>query len=199
MFKIDEKHLKKGEEDTDLIKKEENQLSMDTCTSISETQSMKLVLREKQSPEQKGKEHTQGVLSRMSALELLICKALGKCSINTKDPVCFDGKILLILRDETSTRTLNVYMKILKGCPKHYAVIYRDPSCSFQYGYFNCADCIVKPNPENRRQFKISKTNISSGLLFEASKEEETAKCIAAFQTQTLCPFSPRNRRPNVH
>ena len=168
-------------------------------TAVSETQPMKLVSREKQSREQKRKEHTQGVLSRMSVSELLICKALGKCPINIKEPVCFDGKILLILRDETSTRTLNVYMKILKDCPRHYAVIYRDPTCSFQYGYFNCADCIVKPNPENRRQFKISKTNIRSGLLFEASKEEETAKWIAAFQTQTLCPFSPRNRRPHFH
>ena len=105
----------------------------------------------------------------------------------------FDGKVFLILNTSDGEKKVNLYMKLLEACPRHEAILYRDEECTFRYGQFNYARCLVDMVNESTR-FQVRERDGNTGLLFEASSPSDAANWIRAFQGRTRCPYSPLAR-----
>ena len=101
----------------------------------------------------------------------------------------------LILKHSNGEKKLNVFMKLMGQCPKHYIALFRTNECKHQFGYFNSAQCIVNRVSDNGKQFMVSQFNDKDGLLFEASSSTEAEEWIRIFLCHSMCPYSPRNRR----
>ena len=106
----------------------------------------------------------------------------------------FDGKVNLILSTLKGEKKVDLYMKLFDACPKHYAVLYKNEECTFRYGQFNYARCLVEMTNESTR-FHVHEKSKDSGLLFEAPSRSEADYWIRAFQGRTKCPYSPLVRR----
>ena len=70
---------------------------------------------------------------------------MGQCRIISRLPI-YSGNVSLIIRKKNCVRhRTTVFMKLFEQCPKHYAVLYKNDDCEFQYGFFDYRNCIVKP------------------------------------------------------
>ena len=118
------------------------------------------------------------------------------CDITSK-PI-LDGNILLILNSSKGEKKVSLYMKLLEACPRHDAILYRDEECTFRYGQFNYARCLVEMVNGSTR-FYVHERDGKTGLLFEASCPSEASKWISAFQGRMQCPYSPLSRRNEEH
>ena len=135
-------------------------------------------------------------------MENLLFNAHRKCGLkDNKYHYC--GNICLIVRDKNSEKRITVFMKLFEECPKHYAVLYKDEECEFQYGHFNLLHCTINGIHDNKTQFQVSQINEGIGLLFEAPCASIAKDWMHAFQGKFLCPYFPQNRRvsrkgPNI-
>ena len=117
-----------------------------------------------------------------------------QCRIVSRRPV-YSGNIMLIIRDKHIQRRTAIFMKLFDQCPKHYAALYREKDCEFQYGFFDSNNCIVRSVPGNDCQFDVIKSDSDSGLRFETPSSELPGKWMEAFHCNKYCAYSPRNRR----
>ena len=118
----------------------------------------------------------------------------GECEIVSRRPI-YSGNVTLIVRNENIQRRTAIFMKLFEQCPKHYAVLYREEDCEFQYGFFDYRNCIAKPVPGNDCQFDVTTSDADSGLRFETPSSELAGKWMESFRCNKYCPHSPRNRR----
>ena len=125
----------------------------------------------------------------------LLSFTIGQCRIVSRRPI-YSGNVTLIIREKNCVqhRTM-VFMKLFEQCPKHYAELYRNDDCEFQYGFFDYKNCIVKPVMGNACQFDVPKTDADTGLRFEASSTELAEKWMKSFRCNNYCPYSPKNMR----
>ena len=120
---------------------------------------------------------------------------IGQCRIVSTRPI-YSGNVTLIIRKKNCVQhRTTVFMKLFEQCPKHYAVLYRNDDCEFQYGFFDYRNCIVKPVTGSDRQFDVTKTDADTGLRFEASSSELAEKWMESFRCNKYCPYSPENMR----
>ena len=126
-------------------------------------------------------------MPKISRQEVALCRVLQHCRYMPKRAkTSCHGNLDLILRDGTSTWRLNVFMKIVEDFPKHYAVLYRDADCSFQYGCFNCSEVVVKHTHGSINQFEIAKTHDRSGLLFEVQTVLDVERWTQALRSKNI-------------
>ena len=106
----------------------------------------------------------------------------------------FNGKVHLIVNTPKGEKKVSLYMKLLEACPRHDAILYKDEECTYRYGQFNYARCLVDIVNEGTR-FRMHERDGNSGLLFEAPSPSDAANWIRAFQGRTKCPYSSLVRR----
>ena len=100
----------------------------------------------------------------------------GQCRVVSKRPI-YSGNVALIIRKKNCVQhRTTIFMKLFEQCPNHYAVLYRNDDCEFQYGFFDYRNCIVRPVTGNACQFDVTKTDADTGLRFEASSSELAEK-----------------------
>ena len=111
-----------------------------------------------------------------------------KCDITGKYK--FECRINIILKSSKGEKVVGLYMKLIEACPRHNVILYKDEECTFRYGQFNYARCLVDMVDDSTR-FHVHEGNGNTGLLFEALSLCDAAKWIRAFQRRTQCPYSP--------
>ena len=134
--------------------------------------------------------------SLLKVEDAFACNAMSEWPCRLMEKTHTQGKsIELIQKHSRGEKKVNVFMKLIGQCPKHYIALFRTDDCEHQFGHFNSAQCRVSRMPDNGVQFLVSQFNDEDGLLFEASCPSEAEEWIRIFLCHSKCPYSPRNRR----